>query len=114
MYVWWRDIIREATFEGQHTFVVQQGLRQAQYLPTVNKDSNFSNLNKFILDFFIIEYHFQTAFKVMDLLRKTNIVAIFLFIRICYFVLSQPNGIHSEHFLWQSPVLIAVFFWNYF
>jgi len=27
MYVWWRDIIREATFEGQHTKVVQQGLR---------------------------------------------------------------------------------------
>jgi heme/copper-type cytochrome/quinol oxidase subunit 3 len=27
MYTWWRDIIREATFEGQHTEVVQKGLR---------------------------------------------------------------------------------------
>jgi len=27
MYVWWRDIVREATFEGFHTFRVQVGLR---------------------------------------------------------------------------------------
>lgn len=27
MYTWWRDIIREATFEGHHTAVVQKGLR---------------------------------------------------------------------------------------
>ena len=24
---WWRDIIREATFEGQHTLIVQRGLK---------------------------------------------------------------------------------------
>nr|YP_010726692.1 cytochrome c oxidase subunit 3 [Cystoclonium purpureum f. stellatum]WDY85179.1 cytochrome c oxidase subunit 3 [Cystoclonium purpureum f. stellatum] len=27
MIVWWRDVIRESTFEGHHTGVVQQGLR---------------------------------------------------------------------------------------
>ena len=27
MYGWWKDIVREATYEGQHTFVVQRGLR---------------------------------------------------------------------------------------
>nr|AYR06699.1 cytochrome c oxidase subunit III [Rhodogorgon sp.] len=27
MFVWWRDVIREATFEGHHTGIVQQGLR---------------------------------------------------------------------------------------
>jgi len=27
MIVWWRDIIREGTFEGQHTSLVQLGLR---------------------------------------------------------------------------------------
>jgi cytochrome c oxidase subunit 3 len=27
IYLWWRDIVREGTFEGQHTSVVQQGLR---------------------------------------------------------------------------------------
>jgi cytochrome c oxidase subunit 3 len=26
MFVWWRDVIREGTFEGQHTFIVQKGL----------------------------------------------------------------------------------------
>jgi cytochrome c oxidase subunit 3 len=27
MYVWWRDIVREGTFEGRHTLKVQKGLR---------------------------------------------------------------------------------------
>jgi len=27
MFCWWRDIIREATFEGQHTSTVQFGLK---------------------------------------------------------------------------------------
>jgi len=26
-YFWWRDIVREGTFEGQHTSMVQLGLR---------------------------------------------------------------------------------------
>lgn len=32
MFVWWRDVIRESTFEGQHTFSVQQGLKQGVIL----------------------------------------------------------------------------------
>ena len=32
MYMWWRDIIREATFEEQHTFSVQRGLRLGMIL----------------------------------------------------------------------------------
>lgn len=32
MYVWWRDVIREATFEDQHTVVVQKGLRLGMIL----------------------------------------------------------------------------------
>ena len=27
MYTWWRDVIREATFEEQHNYTVQRGLR---------------------------------------------------------------------------------------
>jgi cytochrome c oxidase subunit 3 len=27
MYVWWRDVVREATYELQHTVKVQRGLR---------------------------------------------------------------------------------------
>jgi hypothetical protein len=26
MYTWWRDVIREATFEEQHSVAVQKGL----------------------------------------------------------------------------------------
>lgn len=32
MFTWWRDITREATFEGQHTQVVQEGLRTGMLL----------------------------------------------------------------------------------
>ncbi len=32
MFVWWRDVVREATFEGQHTPVVQLGLRYGMVL----------------------------------------------------------------------------------
>lgn len=27
MFIWWRDVVRESTFEGHHTGIVQQGLR---------------------------------------------------------------------------------------
>nr|AHX02425.1 cytochrome c oxidase subunit 3 [Ceramium japonicum] len=27
MFVWWRDVVRESTFEGHHTGIVQRGLR---------------------------------------------------------------------------------------
>ena len=27
MFCWWRDVIREGTYEGQHTTAVQDGLR---------------------------------------------------------------------------------------
>jgi cytochrome c oxidase subunit 3 len=32
MYTWWRDIVREATYEGQHTSLVQFGLRNGMIL----------------------------------------------------------------------------------
>jgi cytochrome c oxidase subunit 3 len=32
MYVWWRDIVREATFEDTHTVAVQKGLRLGMIL----------------------------------------------------------------------------------
>lgn len=37
MYMWWRDIIREATFEEQHTFTVQRGLRLGMVLFIVSE-----------------------------------------------------------------------------
>lgn len=32
MYAWWRDVVREATYEDQHTYVVQRGLRLGMVL----------------------------------------------------------------------------------
>ncbi len=37
MYVWWRDIIREGTIEGQHTGIVQKGLRMGMILFIVSE-----------------------------------------------------------------------------
>ncbi len=37
MYTWWRDIIREATFEDKHTAVVQKGLRLGMVLFIVSE-----------------------------------------------------------------------------
>jgi cytochrome c oxidase subunit 3 len=37
MYVWWRDIVREGTFEGQHTAAVQKGLRIGMILFIVSE-----------------------------------------------------------------------------
>lgn len=37
MIVWWRDVIREATFEGQHTLEVQRGLKEGMILFIVSE-----------------------------------------------------------------------------
>ncbi len=37
MYVWWRDIVREGTFEGQHTSLVQLGLKSGMILFIVSE-----------------------------------------------------------------------------
>jgi len=37
MFCWWRDIIREGTFEGQHTKTVQAGLRMGMLLFIVSE-----------------------------------------------------------------------------
>lgn len=37
MGCWWRDVIREATFEGQHTTIVQKGLRMGMILFIVSE-----------------------------------------------------------------------------
>jgi cytochrome c oxidase subunit 3 len=37
MYTWWRDIVREGTFEGQHTLQVQSGLKMGMLLFIVSE-----------------------------------------------------------------------------
>ena len=37
MYTWWRDVIRKATFEDQHSVVVQKGLRLGMLLFIVSE-----------------------------------------------------------------------------
>jgi cytochrome c oxidase subunit 3 len=37
MFTWWRDIIREATFEESHSFTVQKGLRLGMILFIVSE-----------------------------------------------------------------------------
>ena len=44
MAVWWRDVIREATFQGYHTPVVQLGLRYGMALFIASEVMFFSRL----------------------------------------------------------------------
>jgi cytochrome c oxidase subunit 3 len=37
MYCWWRDVVREATVEGQHTAIVQRGLKMGVLLFIVSE-----------------------------------------------------------------------------
>jgi cytochrome c oxidase subunit 3 len=37
MFVWWRDVIRESTFQGHHTKAVQTGLRYGMILFIVSE-----------------------------------------------------------------------------
>lgn len=37
MFIWWRDIVRESTFEGYHTTAVQSGLRYGMLLFIVSE-----------------------------------------------------------------------------
>ena len=46
MYTWWRDIIREATFEDTHSIVVQKGLRLGMILFIVSEIMFFFALHQ--------------------------------------------------------------------
>jgi cytochrome c oxidase subunit 3 len=37
MFIWWRDVVRESTFEGQHTKAVEYGLRMGMVLFIVSE-----------------------------------------------------------------------------
>ena len=54
MFVWWRDVIRESTYEGHHTFVVQLGLRYGMILFIVSEVM-------FFLAFFWAFFHSSLA-----------------------------------------------------
>jgi len=54
MFVWWRDVVREATYEEQHTFVVQRGLRLGMILFIVSEVM-------FFLAFFWAFFHSSLA-----------------------------------------------------
>ena len=32
MFLWWQDVIKESTFEGNHTMCVQEGMRMGMIL----------------------------------------------------------------------------------
>lgn len=54
MYTWWRDIVREAAFEGQHTHMVQIGMRGGMLLFIVSEVM-------FFFSFFWAFFHFGLA-----------------------------------------------------
>jgi|SRR5579885_113876 len=79
MFVWWRDVIREATFEGHHTHVVQIGLRYGMML--------------FILSEVMFFVAFFWAFFDASISPNIEIGAIW-----------PPKGIHPFN-PWEVPLL---------
>ena len=53
MIVWWRDVIRESTFEGHHTKIVQKGLRYGMILFIISEIMFFFC---FFLSFFSFKF----------------------------------------------------------
>jgi heme/copper-type cytochrome/quinol oxidase subunit 3 len=37
MYSWWRDVVREGTFESQHTLTIQKGLKLGTLLYIISE-----------------------------------------------------------------------------
>jgi cytochrome c oxidase subunit 3 len=79
MAVWWRDVIREATFEGQHTYFVEKGMRMGMCL--------------FILSEIMFFFAFFWAFFYSSINPAMEIGSIW-----------PPKGIEAPHFL-SIPLL---------
>lgn len=79
MGIWWRDIIREATFEGQHTFVVRDGIRLGMLL--------------FITSEIMFFFAFFWAFFASSLVPAMAIGCVW-----------PPDGLHSPN-PWGVPLL---------
>lgn len=83
------------------------------FIPKIHKDSNFSNFSnaqKFFIDFAIIEFHFKEEFSLFNIIRKVNIVAGLLLVRIIILLLSYEDGVYSFEFHECSSFLVAAFF----
>ena len=71
MYVWWRDVVREATLEEQHNFAVQIGLRFGMILsgiPLEISRGNCDNCGVFFSE------NLQDAFEEINV-RDENLIA---------------------------------------
>ena len=82
MFVWWRDVIREGTFEGHHTKVVQKGLRYGMIL--------------FIVSEVMFFFAFFWAFFASSLAPTVEIGSIW-----------PPEGIHPFN-PWDVPLLNTI------
>jgi cytochrome c oxidase subunit 3 len=82
MIVWWRDVIREATFQGHHTLIVQKGLRYGMIL--------------FIISEVLFFVAFFWAFFHSSLAPSVELGAIW-----------PPKGIHVLN-QWEVPLLNTV------
>jgi len=82
MAIWWRDVVREATFQGHHTKVVQTGLRYGMIL--------------FIVSEIMFFFAFFWAFFHSSLAPTVEIGSIW-----------PPEGIHPFN-PWEVPLLNTI------
>ena len=79
MCIWWRDVVREATFEGQHTYFVERSMRMGMVL--------------FILSEIMFFFAFFWAFFYSSINAAVEIGSVW-----------PPEGIEAPHFL-SIPLL---------
>ena len=84
MCIWWRDVVREATFEGQHTYFVERSMRMGMVL--------------FILSEIMFFFAFFWAFFYSSINAAVEIGSVW-----------PPEGIEAPHFL-SIPLLYSLEF----
>jgi hypothetical protein len=84
------------------------------YIPKITKDINlekYSNVERFFIDFEVINYHFETEFRLIGLFKDINMVATVIFFRLALLMFSQANGTSSIEFEIDRTAMVSLFYW---
>ena len=84
------------------------------YLPKITNDiklEEFPRFERFLIDFSVINYHFETEFRTINLFKNMNSVATLIFIRLIIFIFSQSNSEQIIGFEIDGSWVVNLFYW---
>jgi len=94
--------------------VVTVSWLKRKYIPIITKDiklESFSKAQRFFIDFAVIDYHFETEFRIIGLFKDVNMVATVIFFRLALLMFAQANGNSTIEFEIERTFMIALFYW---